>query len=395
MIILSACASGVGAPVTIIDGNNIIHIESNQKIPQALFNAAGVSPGEGDRALVNGMSAPMDQPITASPPIYLQLKRAVPITIILPEGQQATQTSAFTVGDALDEAGIRPSTNDDVNPPMGTPITDSMQITYHPARDVTITSGAEVITIRSAAGTVGEALAEAGIPLMGLDSSSPPENEPLPTDGQIMVTRVTESISVAIESIPFDVEKIISADVQFGQEKIITPGENGASMLRTRIRYENGVETSRILEDSTTLRDPVKQVVASGSKIVLAPVGGNIPYEYWYATKIYATVYSPCTSGPNGCLYGTASGAKAGYGIIGVDYSIYSYLAGMKVYIPGYGLGTIGDTGGGPIVESALGVPRTQWMDLGFDDGNIFMNSGWVTVYFLAPAPAEIPYFFK
>ena len=78
-----------------------------------------------------------------------------------------------------------------------------------------------------------------------------------------------------------------------------------------------------------------------------------------------------------------------------LDYSIYSYLAGMKVYIPGYGVATIGDTGGGPIIESALGVQRTQWIDLGFDEGGMVDMTGWVTVYFLAPAPAEVPYFLK
>ena len=78
-----------------------------------------------------------------------------------------------------------------------------------------------------------------------------------------------------------------------------------------------------------------------------------------------------------------------------MDYSIYSYLAGMKVYIPGYGVATIGDTGGGPIVESAFGVPRTKWIDLGFNEGEIQDMTGWVTVYFLAPAPSEIPYFLK
>jgi hypothetical protein len=110
---------------------------------------------------------------------------------------------------------------------------------------------------------------------------------------------------------------------------------------------------------------------------------------------MYASWYSPCNSGTGGCSYGTASGARAGYGIVAVDYSYYSYLAGMRVYIPGYGVATIGDTGGGPIIESVFGVPRYQWIDLGYDDNNIGGLSGWVTVYFLEPAPAEIPYFFQ
>jgi hypothetical protein len=166
-------------------------------------------------------------------------------------------------------------------------------------------------------------------------------------------------------------------------------------MTRSRIRHEDGKEVSRETEDKTVMREPQTQVVASGEKIVLAPVGGNIPYDYWYATEMYASVYSPCESGTGSCSTSTASGAPAGQGIVAVDYSIYSYLAGMKVYIPGYGIATIGDTGGGPIIESAFGVPRTKWIDLGFNDGEIQDMSGWVTVYFLAPAPAEIPYFLK
>jgi 3D (Asp-Asp-Asp) domain-containing protein len=159
--------------------------------------------------------------------------------------------------------------------------------------------------------------------------------------------------------------------------------------------YEDGVEVSRNTESKTTIRAPQTRIVAGGSQIVLAPVGGNIPNDYWLAVEMFATVYSPCASGTGGCSFSTASGAPAGYGIVAVDYSIYSYLAGMQVYIPGYGVATIGDTGGGPIIETALGVPRTRWIDLGFDEGGMVDMTGWVTVYFLAPAPAEIPYFLR
>ncbi len=67
----------------------------------------------------------------------------------------------------------------------------------------------------------------------------------------------------------------------------------------------------------------------------------------------------------------------------------------MRVYIPGSGVATIGDSGGGPIIETALGIPRTKWIDLGYDDNNIGGLSGWVTVYFLSPAPSVIPDFLR
>ena len=207
--------------------------------------------------------------------------------------------------------------------------------------------------------------------------------------------RVRETIEVALKPIPFTEEVVTSPDVPFGEKETIQPGIDGLTMTRTRVRFENGVEVSRETESETVMREPQTRIVQSGEKIVLSPVGGDIPYEYWTAVQMYASVYSPCASGTGGCSYGTASGARAGYGIVAVDYSIYSYLAGMRVYIPGYGVATIGDTGGGPIIESAFGVPRTQWIDLGFNDGELVNMTGWVTVYFLAPAPAEIPYFLK
>ena len=136
-------------------------------------------------------------------------------------------------------------------------------------------------------------------------------------------------------------------------------------MVRTRIRYEDGKEVSRTTEDKTVMREPQARIVKGGTQIVLAPLPVNgVPYDYWLVTEMYATVYSPCASGTGGCSYGTASGARAGQGIVAVDYSIYSYLAGMQVYIPGYGVATIGETGGGPIIETAFGVPRTKWIDL-------------------------------
>ncbi len=394
-LFLSSCQPISPQPITIIDGETILNVSSNSRTPLLILTEAGISPQPADRVFVNGIPLALDQSITAKESVQLQLRRAVSVTLITPQGEQTIQTSALTVGQALSEAGYLLGINDSINPPAETAIDAAMTVTYSPARDLVITSGDKTINIRSAAGTVGAALAEAEIPLTGLDTSSPLENEAPPDDGQIRVTRVYESISITMESIPFEEEFVDSVDVAFGDEKILEPGVNGITMVRTRIRYEDGNEVSRETEDKTILREPQKQVTASGTKIVLAPAGGEIPYEYWYATEMYASWYSPCNSGTGSCSYGTASGAPAGFGIVAVDYSIYSSMAGMQVYVPGYGRATIGDTGGGPIIETTFGVPRTKWIDLGYNDNAVGGLSGWVTVYFLAPAPAVIPYFLK
>ncbi|MDD2920930.1 MAG: G5 domain-containing protein [Anaerolineales bacterium] len=378
--------------VTIIDGENIRALQTSERAPLALLAQAGIAPQPNDRVLFNGRAFPIDQALPNAKTIQLQLRRAVTLTLVTPQGQEDFQTSALTVGEALSEVGLNLAKNDLLDPPAETPITQSLTVTYSPARALTILADGKIINAYSSARTVGGALTEAGIPLVGADSSSPSENDALPTDGKISVVRIYETTSVALETIPFTTERIEDANIPFGQEEIIQAGVNGTAMIRTRIRYEDGKEASRATENKTVMREPQKQIVKGGSQISISNLNGM---DYWLATEMYATVYSPCASGTGKCSYGTASGARAGYGIVAVDYSIYKYLAGMRVYVPGYGVATIGDTGGGPIIETAFGVPRTKWIDLGFDDGKIVDMTGWVKVYFLAPAPAEIPYFLK
>lgn len=392
---LAGCGLPPEREVTVIDGNSTVTLSTRERLPILIFAEAGVTPQPIDRALVNGVPQPLDEEIKTDGAIQLELRRAVTVRLVTPDGEREVSSSALTVRDLLEEEGMSLGEGGKVQPPGDWTVSESLVVVIAPARELTVNTGDEVTIIRSAAGTVGEALAEAGIPLMGLDTSLPAEDEPLPLDGQIQVTRVRETILVEYESIPFSTEETFSEDVAFGEQEVRQVGVNGVTAIRTRARFENGVEVSRVEEGASMLREPVTQIVVSGSKITLSPVGGNAPYQYWYATEMYATWYSPCNSGTSECSYGTASGAPAGFGIVAVDYSIYSYLAGMRVYIPGYGLATIGDTGGGPIVETNFGVARAQWIDLGYDDDNIGGLSGWVTVYFLEPAPAEIPYFFR
>ncbi|MCZ2127171.1 MAG: G5 domain-containing protein [Anaerolineales bacterium] len=267
--------------------------------------------------------------------------------------------------------------------------------TLLPTQALTVSVDGATLVVHSTARTVGEALAEAGIPLVGLDFSRPSEDEALPADGQIQIIRVKEIIETKTQPIPFSTTVSESSDLALGEEKTLQAGEDGILATRTRVRYENGAEVRRVIEGETIVKEAITQEIAKGVKVALSPADDNSPYPYWHAAQMYASWYSPCNTGAGKCSYGTASGARAGFGVVAVDYDYYPYLQGMRVYIAGYGAATIGDTGGGPIIESAFGVPRYQWIDLGYDDNNIGGLSGWVAVYFLEPAPAEIPYFLK
>ena len=301
-----------------------------------MLNEAGITLNPDDRVLLNGLPTSLDQPITNTP-ITIQIRRAVSITLVTPDGQKQLQSSAFTVGEALQEATYWLHARDKVEPALNSPISDGMTITVTPSRELTVSVDGGAVRINSAAQTVGEALAEAGIPLIALDYSLPPGNEPIPSDGQIRVVRVNESVLLAQKPIPFENEFQASADVPLDQTQILQPGESGLTVQRIRIRYEDGQEISRLSEDETLVRPPKTRLLGYGTKIEIktAEVDG-VQIEYWRAVQMYATSYSPCRSGADRCYPGTSSGQALRKGMVGLRQSWYLSMQGQQLYIPGF-----------------------------------------------------------
>jgi resuscitation-promoting factor RpfB len=386
--LLFACQPANFPTIRILDNDKVITLQTNERVPSAILSQARITFNANDRLLVNGLPGGPDQAIT-NYPVTLQLRRAIPLTILSPEGEQAIQSSAFTVVEALAEASIWLRAGNEINLSSQSPVsslqTSNSPISINPSRALTITVDEKILQTNSSAHTVGEALAEAGIPLLGLDISFPAANEVLPSDGRIKVSRVSESVILAQKPIPFESELVASAVVPLDQTQILELGENGLSVERIRIRYEDGKEISRSAENETVVRPPKTRVLGYGTKVeIKTAIVDGATIEYWRAVQMYATAYSPCRSGSDRCYSGTSSGKKLAKGMVGLRYSWYLAMGGQPLYIPGYGFATVEDVCGG-----CVGKP---WIDLGYSDDDYQHWSSWVTVYFLTPVPANVIY---
>jgi uncharacterized protein YabE (DUF348 family) len=385
---LFACQPSTLPTTTIIDNpsGKTITLQTDQRVPSALLNQAGITLRSNDRVLLNGLPIALDQPITTHP-ITLQIRRAVSLNLEILEGTQQLESSAFTVGEALQDVEYWLRANDEIEPALNSPITDGMTITITSARELTVSLDGKALKIQSSARTVGEALAGAGIPLLGLDYILPAdaERKALPSDRQIRVVRVSESLLLAQKPIPFESDLQASADVALDQTQILQPGENGLSVQRIRIRYEDGNEISRMTEDETLVRPPKTRLLGYGTRVEIktATVNG-VEIEYWRAVQMYATSYSPCRSGGDQCSSGTSSGESLRKGLVGLRYDWYLSMQGQPLYIPGYGFASVADVCGG-----CVGKP---WIDLGYSDNNYEQWNSSVTVYFLTPLPANVIY---
>ncbi len=373
----------------IVEGKSQV-IRTSEAIPLLILTQSGVNIAPDDAVYLNGLLVAMDQPEPFKAGDTLQLRRAVDLSLITPQGPQTIRTISASVGEVLQENGIQLLNGDALDPPADSPINDQTSISYQPAEELSIYVDNHVFTIRAASASVGEALAKGGLPLEGLDYSSPPENELLPTDGQIRIVRVSEAFQFTQKIIAFSTEFQDSADIELGEEKTVQPGQNGLAITRMRVRYEDGQVVSRSTESEVLIRPPQSRVVARGTQLVLKTTTvDGVTIQYWRAIQMYATSYSPCRSGvPGQCFNGTAGGVPLKKGVVATYTDWFNILQGMQVFVPGYGYGIFEDSGGG--------FPDDRpWIDLGYSDSDWQTWSGYVTVYFLAPAPASIPYFMQ
>ncbi|MFN2146673.1 MAG: ubiquitin-like domain-containing protein [Anaerolineales bacterium] len=355
---------------------------STERTPTAWLAESGLTLAPADRLVVNGQEISPEKQMLYQPRLNVEIRRAVTISLESAGRLWTIQSSAPTLGRALWDAGFQLSSSDVLTPDPETPLTGDLSAVLVPGRQIQITASGETINAVTSADTVGEALAQAGFSLQGLDYSIPDEDAPLPEDGSIRIVRVVEEVVINQEAIPFQTLYELLPEVEIDNYQVAQLGQVGIKAQRLRIRMEDNQEVSRQVEDEWTLREPVDRIEGYGTKIVVrTEVIGGETIEYWRKVNMWATSYSPCNSGASRCYPYTSLGLPVKQGVVAVIYDWFIPMGNHTVYVPGYGHAIIADVGGG--------VPGRHWIDLGYSDEDYIPWAQWVTVYFTTPIPPE------
>ncbi|MEP7199081.1 MAG: ubiquitin-like domain-containing protein [Chloroflexota bacterium] len=316
----------------------------------------------------------------AREPIQFSVQRALPVHISDDGVASTIYTFAPTVGELLRANDIRIHSNDRISPALQQPISPGLHVLIERSKPLTILADGKTMPAHTREPNIVRALAAAGVRLQGKDYTNPPATGPVLDNMTVQVVRVREVVVEEARAIPF--AKTLQADdnLDIDQQRLAQRGQNGEHRKQIRVVYENGQEIKRIVEKEWDARAPTTQITAFGRKLTLRELmTPNGPIQYWRVARMYATSYSPIRSGtsPSKSWFGhTSSGLSAGKGIIAVDKSVVPWLA--RLYVPGYGIGIAGDTGGNV---------RGKLIDLGFADDNYESWHDWVDVYWLWPPP--------
>lgn len=270
----------------------------------------------------------------------------VPFTLHA-RGTSSSQVTPYgTVGDALAGAGIELGPMDRVTPGPDQKLTAGMHVYVDYATKVHLVYGNDDMKVETQAATIGEMFKEQSIDVQDTDVVVPAPYKDIREGMSIRVLLVRKVlVTDDDETVPFGTSARYDYTLPVGQKVVTQAGVNGSRRKTYEVQTINGLEVSRTLVSEETI-DPVNEIVALGAKQVEIPLidnGAPAPGEGECRDRmvVWATYYTAVSAG--GTITRTGTGVYKG--IIAVDPTVIPL--GTRMYVPGYGYGVAADTGGG------------------------------------------------
>lgn len=377
-------------PVLVTVDGRVISWKTHASNIQNVLDELDVAVGPNDAIVANGLEVGPKEPVRvvsdettpvssgiAASELDLTVRRAVPIRLVQDDKATSVESSKLTVGEVLDQSGVKLGPADVVTPKRDAPIVAGMTISVAHAKSMIVRVGDDSDQFYTQAKTVGDALSNEGYSLGPDDRVQPPLDTTV-TDG-MLVRLVRVSGRTFTERSTIEHKTVFKPDDSLsGTQTRVVQGHDGTKVREYRVAIEDGVEQERKLVDERMDPDVQDTVIYYPSASLKAAGLSPTTFNVAKTMNVYATWYNAASSGksPTDPSYGfTASGAPVTKGIVAVDPRVIPL--GTRLYIPGYGFAVAGDTGGGII---------GNMIDLGYPDGVAAdWRTGSVDIYVLTP----------
>jgi uncharacterized protein YabE (DUF348 family) len=221
---------------------------------EELLDQAGVALGEDDSVLRNGVFVSLSASVTSAPagsstaqqPLTVEVRRAVPFSVIANGQELRLRSSRETIATALRDVGVRLGAGDEVQPPLDMQLTAGLEVHVEHASELVVTLPEGKSTVYTVAPTVGEALAESGVSLPADYRLDPPAETVVSAGLAVHVIGISQQQELETERIQSYVVYEPDPGLPPGTQRVVS-GQDGVDYRQYTMVYEDGRLISREL----------------------------------------------------------------------------------------------------------------------------------------------------
>ncbi|ASO18318.1 uncharacterized protein YabE (DUF348 family) [Actinoalloteichus hoggarensis] len=277
--VLAILISGSGTAIAMDKAVAITVDGERQSIRTFATTVAGALASAGFEAGAHDAVAPsVDTAVADGSSIVL--KRGRLLTLQINRETEEAWTQALTLGEALEELGMRVD-DDEMSLPRDTPIPlEGLSVELDISKLVQIVDGGgEMMQLATNEHTVGDLLAAEGLALEDEDSVTPSLDTELENGLLIEITRTRTEEETEEREIPFEIQEEDDPELPVGETEIDEEGVPGIELVTYRVVTVNGEQTERTEISAETITEPEPRKVRNGTKEPEVPDVGDT--EVW------------------------------------------------------------------------------------------------------------------
>lgn len=279
-IVRAAVAAAVlvstGGGATAIAMDKTITIKVDDETRQVNTMASTVDGALGSADLDAGQHDKLEPSVSTkiSDGHTITLRRGRPLTLRIDGRERKEWTTALTVGQALEELGMKvPGAVMSKKESDRIPLS-GMSLDLKTAKLVTLVDGGgEPREVPTNATTVAEMLAGLGVALEGQDTAEPAGDTPLTSGDKITVTRLRVTEETETQPIESPRREIKDPELPKGREEVEKEGTDGERVVKVRLTTRDGKQIKREELEVTVTREPTETVVRVGTKALVIADG--------------------------------------------------------------------------------------------------------------------------
>lgn len=203
----------------------------------------------------------------------VNIYRARPVIVVDGAVRQKIMTAAQTSSSIVESADVPALRDEDkttttANDNMSDIITDgaSTVLTIDRATEFTLQLYGKPTTAYTHESTVGEMLNQKGVKLAANDTVSVSQDMPVAAGMTVAIWREGAQTATVEEPIAFPIRQVLDVDQPIGYKSVQTPGANGKKSVTYQITATSGRETGRKAIQTVTLEQPKEQIEIIGAK---------------------------------------------------------------------------------------------------------------------------------